>query len=221
MEQIATLLTSQQRLILDEFKDAPFFSSFYFTGGTALSEFYLNHRYSDDLDFFTLEDFNAFELGQVVTSWSKKHGFSFASRQVEQVILYDFKFSADYSLKVDFATYPYHQVENPQDFLGIKVDSIKDIAVNKATTVGQRTNVKDFVDLYYLSQQFSLYELLDLSNMKFRRDYDPILLACDFMKVEKFDFLPRMIKNLTLNELKHYFLDLAQKMGGLSIDKPL
>lgn len=25
---------------------------FYLTGGTALSRFYLNHRYSDDLDFF-------------------------------------------------------------------------------------------------------------------------------------------------------------------------
>jgi predicted nucleotidyltransferase component of viral defense system len=26
--------------------------NFYLTGGTALSRFYLNHRYSDDLDFF-------------------------------------------------------------------------------------------------------------------------------------------------------------------------
>ncbi len=25
---------------------------FYLTGGTALSRYYLNHRYSDDLDFF-------------------------------------------------------------------------------------------------------------------------------------------------------------------------
>ena len=27
-------------------------SGFYLTGGTALSRYYLNHRYSDDLDFF-------------------------------------------------------------------------------------------------------------------------------------------------------------------------
>src|SRR5450759_3603027 len=27
-------------------------SSFYLTGGTALGRFYLNHRYSEDLDFF-------------------------------------------------------------------------------------------------------------------------------------------------------------------------
>ena len=36
---------------------------FYLTGGTALSRFHLNHRYSDDLDFFTHE-INAF--GDVV-----------------------------------------------------------------------------------------------------------------------------------------------------------
>ncbi len=29
---------------------------FYLTGGTALSRCYLNHRYSDDLDFFKLFD---------------------------------------------------------------------------------------------------------------------------------------------------------------------
>ncbi len=31
---------------------------FYLTGGTALSRFYFNHRYSDDLDFFVNDDPN-------------------------------------------------------------------------------------------------------------------------------------------------------------------
>ena len=31
-------------------------TKFYLTGGTALSRFYLNHRYSEDLDFFTNRD---------------------------------------------------------------------------------------------------------------------------------------------------------------------
>lgn len=30
--------------------------SFYLTGGTALSRYYLNHRYSEDLDFFVNDD---------------------------------------------------------------------------------------------------------------------------------------------------------------------
>ncbi|MDR0620209.1 MAG: nucleotidyl transferase AbiEii/AbiGii toxin family protein [Bacteroidales bacterium] len=31
---------------------------FFLTGGTALSRAYYNHRYSDDLDFFTVQDSN-------------------------------------------------------------------------------------------------------------------------------------------------------------------
>jgi tagatose-1,6-bisphosphate aldolase non-catalytic subunit AgaZ/GatZ len=33
----------------------PALKDFYLTGGTALGRFYLNHRYSDDLDFFNNE----------------------------------------------------------------------------------------------------------------------------------------------------------------------
>lgn len=36
-------------------------TDFYLTGGTAVSRGYLNHRYSDDLDFFVNDD-NRFEL---------------------------------------------------------------------------------------------------------------------------------------------------------------
>ena len=32
------------------------YGSLYLTGGTALSRFYLHHRYSDDLDFFVNSD---------------------------------------------------------------------------------------------------------------------------------------------------------------------
>ncbi len=219
MEQINTLLTSQQSAILNDFKLEPFLSDFYFTGGTALSEFYLQHRYSDDLDFFTTEEFDPLGLEQLVSRWAKKHGFSYSYRQIEQVFSYDFKFSPDYSLKVDFAVYPYKQVEEVMNIAGLRIDNIKEIAINKTATIGQRTNVKDFVDFYYLSQKFGLYELIELSNRKFKRDYDPILLACDLLKVKKFEFLPRMIKSLSLEELQKYYLYLAKEMGGISVDK--
>jgi len=40
---------------------------FYLTGGTALSRFYLNHRYSDDLDFFINQapDFKKIETPEI------------------------------------------------------------------------------------------------------------------------------------------------------------
>ena len=53
-----TILTSEQHLVLDmAAKDELINSWFYLTGGTALAEFYLRHRLSEDLDFFSDEPF--------------------------------------------------------------------------------------------------------------------------------------------------------------------
>lgn len=41
---------------------------FFLTGGTALSRFYYNHRYSDDLDFFVHNDDNYAHHVQTVLS---------------------------------------------------------------------------------------------------------------------------------------------------------
>src|SRR5216684_1408125 len=43
----------QQRVLVTLFANGLADRGYYLTGGTALSAFYLQHRYSDDLDFFT------------------------------------------------------------------------------------------------------------------------------------------------------------------------
>jgi hypothetical protein len=50
------IITPVQRNLMITFGKTPDASSFYLTGGTALSEFYLSHRRSYDLDFFTGEE---------------------------------------------------------------------------------------------------------------------------------------------------------------------
>lgn len=50
------LLTPVQRSFLSAFAGLPDQSNFYLTGGTALAEFYLGHRLSLDLGFFTAEE---------------------------------------------------------------------------------------------------------------------------------------------------------------------
>src|SRR5207245_161566 len=48
------ILTATQTSFLTEFfRDSKETEPFYLSGGTALAEYYLQHRYSDDLDFFT------------------------------------------------------------------------------------------------------------------------------------------------------------------------
>ena len=50
------VLTEGQKAFLSHFGKSPLCKIFYLTGGTALAAFYLQHRFSDDLDFFTEEE---------------------------------------------------------------------------------------------------------------------------------------------------------------------
>jgi len=52
-----TILTSKQLEFLELVKvESEITKRFYLTGGTALSEFYLKHRLSEDIDLFTKEE---------------------------------------------------------------------------------------------------------------------------------------------------------------------
>ncbi len=50
------LLQPLQKRFLEIWATLPEQSQFYLTGGTALAEFYLGHRFSFDLDLFTAEE---------------------------------------------------------------------------------------------------------------------------------------------------------------------
>jgi len=212
------VLDKEQKIILDEVKKSEFLSTnFYFTGGTALSAFYLQHRYSDDLDFFSRQKLDKQVIFTVIQELSRLHGFTFKSRFVDVVYIFTLIFNNKTELKLDFAYYPYKQIKNPNELNGIKTDSLIDIAVNKLLIITQRTTVKDFVDLYYLLQQFSIWDLKEGVRIKFNMEIEPLLLASDLLKVEDFDYLPRMIKPLKIDTLKLYFRQKAQEIGKKSL----
>ena len=208
------ILTKEQQVILDEVKQNKEFKQFYFTGGTALSECYLQHRYSEDLDFFSDKEIDTKKIFVIITNWSRQHKFTFTSEFQEVVYTFLLKFNNGRELKVDFGYYPYKQIEKPNEINGIKTDSLKDIAVNKLLTVTQRNTVKDFVDLYFLLQQFTVRDLIYGLETKFKIRIEPFILASDFLKVEDFTFLPRMINSLTLDELQSFYRKKAQDLGA-------
>ena len=212
---MAEELTPLMREFLREFSKQPeLVDRFYFTGGTALAHYYLHHRSSVDLDFFSLAKFDSQTTTAFVSKWSETRNAVLNAREVGDVQIYEMRFPDGYNLKVDFAYYPYKQVESTTLVDAIAVDSKLDIAVNKVVAVSQRTDVKDFVDLYFLLKEYSIYTLHDLSNMKFRRDYDLMLLASDLIKVKRFDYMPNMLVPSSLEELKAFYLDLSKNLGG-------
>ena len=54
-----TILSNTQQQFLTKYKKDQYLKkTFYLTGGTALAEYYLHHRLSEDLDFFCQNQFN-------------------------------------------------------------------------------------------------------------------------------------------------------------------
>lgn len=211
------IITPEQSKLLDLIAENRILTrDFYFTGGTALSQFYLFHRYSDDLDFFSEKSLDQEMLLTLMNNWGKTFGFQFSSRFVEVVYRFDLRFEKGVNFKVDFAHYPHRRVEKSSvSYKDLAVDSLRDIATNKLLTVNQRTDVKDFVDLYFLlKKHFTIWDLFYSAEIKFTRMIvERYLTAQDFLKVDEFAILPRMVNKLTLVELKTFFRDLAQKLA--------
>ena len=122
---------------------------FYLTGGTALSRFYFNHRYSDDLDFF-VNNSKTFEkdAGQVINAIKEKANLIIV-RKTSDFIRTEAK-KNDTTLKIDFINdieFKSGEVVKFDKFS--KVDNLHNILTNKLTALG-RLEPKDVVDVLFL-----------------------------------------------------------------------
>lgn len=203
-----------QKIIFDEFaQNNVLRKKFYFTGGTALSVFYLNHRVSQDLDFFSEKNFDNEPVISFIRNLSLKHGLKERFTQIEQARIFRLLKEKLEVAKIDFVHYPFKRLKESVIRAGVEIDSLTDIAVNKLISINQRTDVKDFVDLYFLRDRFIVWDLMVGVKTKFGFELDPILLASDFLKVEEFDFLPKMLLPLKISDLQAHFKKEAKDLG--------
>ncbi|MDO8497535.1 MAG: nucleotidyl transferase AbiEii/AbiGii toxin family protein [bacterium] len=211
-------LKEEQSLFLEQLKESEYLSSlFYFTGGTLLSSLYLHHRESEDLDFFAEKKYDKQAVYTIVEEISKKLKFKVSSQFIEVVYRFQLESPKGQLLKVDFSYYPFNAIEKREKIDDIYVDSKIDIAVNKLLVISQRSEVKDFVDLYFLLKSYSIWDLVTGLKQKFNGDPDPLLIASDMTKVQDFTSLPIMLKPLSLTELKKFFFNEAKKLGLTSV----
>ncbi len=213
------IISKKQEAILFRIKDSEYLRSrVYFTGGTVLSAYYLHHRYSDDLDLFSEEKLDNQTVFTLVSQWSSELKFRFTSHASEVVQMFMVKYADGSEFKIDFAHYPYKRLQDGISKGGLSIDSLLDIAVNKTLIISQRTDVKDFVDFYYLEKKFGIWDLIEGLKIKFCIETEPFLMASDFLKVDDFTFMPRMIKPLSLQTIKKFFRGLAKEVGKRAVE---
>ena len=216
MEQ--TILTKEQQLALREIGNSSLIRQlFYLTGGTALSEFYLKHRFSDDLDFFTNEtNFPQIEVEALI----EKIKTAVGAKDVNYRRLYDRRiFFLPYTageLKIEFTYYPFLPLKPRENKGSILVDSFSDIVAGKWMALMDRIEPKDFVDFYFIIKEknITLSDIRDLVKKKFNLSLEAATIGSELAKVRTLDKLPNMIKSLTLEELKIFFADLSKNLEG-------
>lgn len=206
-----TTLSDNQKKVIEAVAEEKNLSDFYLTGGTALAEYYYQHRVSQDLDFFAFEEIDNIFLHAFADKL--KGMLNAADARFERV--YDrnqffFKVGEE-ELKIEFTKYPFKNLEEIKIDGRARIDSLRDIAANKLLTITERFDPKDFVDLYFILQEKDLKDVIEDVEQKFGVKLDPIFLGGELMKVKRIEALPNIIKPLSISGLKDFFEKLAKR----------
>lgn len=149
------ILTGRQICFLEKVGQNDFLKTdFYLTGGAALAAFYLRHRYSEDLDFFSEKEIDVLPVNVFLESAKKDLGIvKIDFQQSFNRNLFFLHYQDGEILKTEFTFYPFLRIEPDKRELGVHIDSLLDIGVNKLFTVHQRSQIKDYIDLCFIFRQ--------------------------------------------------------------------
>jgi len=191
---------------------------FYLTGGTPLAAFYLHHRLSVDIDLFTQEQevdpklTDAF-LKRVTPKLSIIH---IDRSQFLGLVSYKLIYKNKKELKVDFNYYPFPRIEKGIKYKNLKVDSVYDIGINKIHTLFMKPRTRDYVDLYFImnNYDYSLKKLISDAKAKFDWHIDSVNLSSQFIKVKdiKDQDFPKMLKSFDRKKMEEFFISLAKSL---------
>jgi hypothetical protein len=133
----------------------PVLASFYLTGGTALGRFYLNHRFSEDLDFF-LNKSDTFR--PLIKNIEKVLISNFSVLKNQSIVHDDFARyyieDEDSALKIEFVNDIAYRSGVPNKYQYGFIDTPLNILTNKLTAVVSRDEPKDVFDICVLSQNY-------------------------------------------------------------------
>ena len=216
--EIAALL---KKLLNDIIKAGVLPKDCYLAGGTAVY-FYLNHRLSRDLDFFSL---NVFHSEIILKRFENHFEVKIEILEMDTIIIYLTKEKIKFSL----FHYPYPLLNNLHfkeinNHMECPIASFLDIIAMKIIAIVQRGSAKDFIDLFFLLEKMKLqfHEIVGLVKKKYgvedRYEYqiktaityfdDADQEVSDIYLIDKKDNL-EMISEKNWNDIKYFFIEFA------------
>lgn len=215
------ILNAKQKQLLEIIgRDKNLCKFFYLTGGTALAEYYLRHRLSEDLDFFSEKEFDA----QIIFVFWKKAQKEAGIKKVEYQQSFNrnlfFLDLGKETIKTEFTYFPFPRIEKKKKLGNLFVDSLLDIAVNKIFTVYQKPRARDFIDLYFILQKenWQISDLIKKAKIKFDWHIDALQLGARFLQAKEVKDYPRMIEKIDHAKWQEFFIKEVKKLKSAVLD---
>lgn len=189
-------LKESHKKVIEKIEDFLLNYKFYLAGGTAIY-YYLNHRESEDLDFFTNYEVNFI-----------KEQFRFKDYRID-LIKNDTLYINIENIKISLFYYPYPLIYPLKKINNIYIADLKDILLMKIIAIIQRGSKKDFIDVYFILKELNinLEQLIDLFKQKYGNYNKTILLkALVYFDDADNEIMPNMIKKINWGEIKKFFI---------------
>ena len=163
-------------------------------GGTALALQY-GHRRSVDLDFFG----NMADDTIAIKDMLRKYGTLSIFKESKNIQIY----SLD-NIKIDFVNYEYPWIDSPIVEDSLILASPTDIAAMKVNAIEGRGTKKDFIDLYFLLQHYTLDDILSFYKKKYP-EYSIFraLMSMTYFEDADEQIMPKMFDHTTWDTMKN------------------
>jgi hypothetical protein len=152
------IIHPQTFALIQQLQSVPELKEFNLVGGTALA-LQLGHRNSIDIDLFTKNEFEASDIINLLSS-----DYSIKATLARKGVL----LAVINTIKTDFIRHNYPMLKAPVTEEGITFLSMEDIAAMKFHAIIQSgKRLKDFIDVYFLLEQFSMKQMVDFFSTKY------------------------------------------------------
>lgn len=206
-------LTKLQEEVLKSFFSQPIGKSYFLTGGTALAGFYFYHRESVDLDLFTFETIEIEPVRQIFEAIAAKSHLSYDHRVATAGYHKFFLTGKHEELKIDLVKEQKVHFGKIKTFGELRVDSVENIGSNKITAIFNRTEAKDFIDLYFILQKkLFTFEKLFQDAKKKDLGMNEFYLAHMLLEVKNLKNFPKMLTSFNKDKMVKLFVSLANRL---------
>jgi predicted nucleotidyltransferase component of viral defense system len=179
--------------LLKKIMSSSIFNGFNLVGGTSLA-LQIGHRFSVDIDMFGKQEIDEFEFVDELSNFGKV----IVIKKSKNVLILSVN-----SIKVDFVNYKYPLLEEITIVENIRLASDKDIAAMKLNAIAGRGSRKDFIDLHYLLQKYSLKEMIAFYNTKYADGSEfMVLKSLTYFEDAESEEIPILFQKLDWNEIK-------------------